>query len=141
MDPQRDTPLKRFGALWIGLFIILSFGLAALLLAPIFTKDMEDPALQEEYDARLAIKEEVDKAQAEQLVYKENGENAQVEPKQAFPYTAKQLLKSKPAKSSQVVPGSPTDLKANAKPAEPAKTEKAKKADSVSPKAKKRKAK
>lgn len=115
MDPKRDTTLKRFGALWIGLFIILSFGLATLLLSPFFTKEVEDPALQAEYDARLAIKKEVDKSQASQLEYKENGENAQVAPKHAYGFTGKQLLQSKPAKSDQVVPGSSTDLKANAK--------------------------
>lgn len=115
MDPKRDTTLKRFGAFWIGLFIILSFSLATLLLSPFFTTEIEDPVIQEEYDTRLAVKEEVDKAQATQLEYKENGESAQVPPKQAYKFTAKQLLKSKPTKSDQVVPGSPTDLELNAK--------------------------
>lgn len=114
MDPQRDTPLKRFGAFWIGLFIAFSFGVAALVLAPFFTQDLEDPALQEQYDARLAIKAEVDAAQAEQFAFKQNGNNAQVAPAKAFPFTAKQLLSSKAQKTEQVVPGSPTDLKANA---------------------------
>ena len=114
MDPQRDTPLKRFGALWIGLFIILSFGIAGLFLAPLFTKDLEDPVLQEQYDARLAVKAEVDKAQAEQFTFKQSGNNANVSPDLAFPFTAKQLLKNKAAKTDQVVPGSPTALKASA---------------------------
>jgi len=114
MDPQRDTPLKRFGALWIGLFIALSFGIAALILSPFFSKEMEDPALKEQYDVRLAIKEEIDKAQAEQLEYKESGDFAQVAPAQAFSYTAKQLLSEKQSKTDQIVPGSPTDLKKNA---------------------------
>lgn len=114
MDPQRDTPLKRFGALWIGLFIALSFLLAALVLTPLFTKEVEDPALQEQYDARLAIKADVDKAQAEQFTFKQSGNNANVEPERAFSYTAKQLLSSKGTKTDKVIPGSPTDLKANA---------------------------
>lgn len=114
MDPQRDTPLKRFGAFWIGLFIALSFVAAALVLFPFFGEEAEDPILQAQYDVRLETKAEVDAAQAEQLVYKESGANAQVPPKKAFNYTVKQLLNVAPAKSNQVVPGSPTDLKANA---------------------------
>ena len=113
MDPLRDTPLKRFGALWIGLFIILSFGIATLLLAPSFMKPSEDKALQSQYDARLQIKKEVDAAQAAQHEYKESGETAQVAPNEAFAFTAKQLLNTPAAKTKIVVPGSPTDLKAN----------------------------
>jgi len=102
MDPLRDTPLKRFGALWIGLFIILSFGIATLFLAPAFMKPVEDEALQAEYDTRLKVKADVDAAQAEQVA-----------PKKAFDLTAKQLLSTPAAKTAIVVPGSPTDLKAN----------------------------
>ncbi len=113
MDPQRDTPLKRFGAFWIGLFIVVSFGVAALFLSPSFKADMEDPALQSQYEARLAIKADVDAAQAEQFEFKKNGNKAQVAPEQAFAYTAKQLLTAQPKKTGTVVPGSPTDLKNN----------------------------
>ena len=115
MDPQRDTPLKRFGALWIGLFIILSFAATAIIFAPLFTKEVEDPVLQAEYDARLAIKADVDKAQAEQFSFKQSGNNANVSPELAYTYTAKQLLGQKAGKTDQVVPGSQTDLKANSK--------------------------
>ena len=114
MDPLRDTPLKRIGAFWIGLFIILSFGVASLLFAPLFTQDVEDQALQAEYDTRLEIKSEVDKAQAAQFEFKQSGNNAQVAPTQAFKYTGKQLLQNTGRKTEQVVPGSPTDLQANA---------------------------
>jgi len=62
---------------------------------------------------RLETKAEIDKAQAEQLVYKESGDTAQVPPEQAFSYTAKQLLKQGSAATQQVVPGSETDLKQN----------------------------
>lgn len=113
MDPQRDTPLKRFGATWIGLFIVLSFGVASLILSPFFNKEVENPILEKQYEVRRAIKSDVDAAQAEQLEYKESGAKAQVPPSMAFPYTAKQLLSVKAAKTDQVVPGSPTDLKAN----------------------------
>ena len=114
MDPLRDTPLKRFGALWIGLFIALSFAIAMLVLAPFFKNTPADKALEEQYKQRLAIKSEVDAAQAEQFAFKQSGSNAQVAPELAFGYTAKQLLNKKPAKTDQIVPGSPTDLKANA---------------------------
>jgi len=114
MDPHRDTPLKRFSALWIGLFIILSFGLGALVVAPLIgVDDRESEVLKAEYDVRLATKAEIDAAQNEQLTYRESGSNAQVPPRLAFAYTAKQLLGKKAAPSTQVVPGSPTDLKAN----------------------------
>jgi len=114
MDPQRDTPLKRFGALWIGLFIILSFGVAALVVAPFLNNsNVEDEVLQAEYDVRLETKAEIDKAQAEQLIYKESGDTAQVPPQQAFKFTSKQLLNQSATASTQVVPGSATDLKQN----------------------------
>lgn len=113
MDPLRDTPLKRFGALWIGLFIALSFVIATLILVPFFTQEREDPILQSQYDARLETKAEVDKAQAEQLLFKQDGNNANVPPHHAFKFTAAQLLKGKAQKTSTVVPGSETALKAS----------------------------
>ena len=113
MDPQRDTPLKRFGAFWIGLFIILSFGIAAIALSPSYKKEVTDPVLQAEYDVRLAIKAEVDAAQAAQFEFKQSGNKAQVAPENAYKYTGKQLLSEKASASTKVVPGSPTDIKAN----------------------------
>ena len=114
MDPQRDTPIKRFSSLWVGLFIVLSFGIAALIVGPILSNsEIEDEVLQAEYDIRLEIKKEIDKAQAEQLIYKEAGETAQVPPQAAFPLTSKQLLSGSAAATTQVVPGSETDIKQN----------------------------
>jgi len=105
MDPQRDTPIKRFSALWVGLFIALSFLIATMILGPfISNRDITDDVLQAEYDVRLEIKKEIDKAQAAQL---------KVKPEEAFSYTSKQLLNGKPAKTTQVVPGSKTDIKQN----------------------------
>ncbi len=114
MDPLRDTPLKRFGAYWIGLFILFSFGIALLILSPILNKEKEDPILKAQYAKRLEIKAEVDAAQQSQLVFKQSGDNAQVAPEYAFDYTAKQLLDLSPMPTSIVVPGSETDLNNNA---------------------------
>ncbi len=106
MDPQRDTPLKRFSSLWIGLFILLSFGLGALVVAPwLNNSNVEDEALQSEYDVRLATKAEIDQGQSDFL--------DAAAAKTAFSHTAKQLLGQNASATSQVVPGSATDLKAN----------------------------
>jgi len=105
MDPQRDTPIKRFSALWVGLFVALSFMVATIVLSKfVSNNDVQDEVLQSEYDVRLRVKAEVDKAQKAALT---------VDPKTAFGYTSKQLLEGKPTKTNQIVPGSPTDIKQN----------------------------
>lgn len=114
MHPNRNTPFKRFSALWIGIGLSLSFGLGLFIFVIPFLKDditSDDDRLQARYDERLEIKKQVDEAQESQLSEKINGDVAQVSPEKAFSYTIKNLLTEKPQailEASQVVPGSET---------------------------------
>ena len=66
MDHTRDNPLKRFTAFWIALLMVTSFGIALIIFQP-FAPDKTDKAYEAAGEARLKIKEEIDRAQDDAL--------------------------------------------------------------------------
>jgi hypothetical protein len=66
MDHTRDNPLKRFKAFWIANLLVLSFGVALILLRPLTHMDA-DSAMDVAGKERLEVKKEVDRAQSEAL--------------------------------------------------------------------------
>lgn len=66
MDHTRDNPLKRFKAFWLANILVLSFGVALILLRPLTHMD-SDTAMDVTGQARLEIKKEVDRGQSEAL--------------------------------------------------------------------------
>ncbi|MDP0489530.1 MAG: hypothetical protein Q7Q71_00600 [Verrucomicrobiota bacterium JB023] len=87
MSQANDNPLKRFAAYWVAIGIFAAFGLAAVLLAPIFGQGETTAADEKNATRRLAIREEVDAAQASQL---------EVSPSSVFESVGARLVASKP---------------------------------------------
>jgi hypothetical protein len=108
MDHTRDNPLKRFKAFWIALLLVFSFGVALILLRPLTHQDGES-AMDVTAKARLAVKQEVDRAQAEAL-------DAGALQK-AIDEQLKTFAQNTKSKGAMPVPGA---APAPAKPAEPA---------------------
>jgi len=66
MDHTRDNPLKRFNAFWVAILLVTTFGIGCVILRPL-THGKVDTAYETASAARLAIKNEVLKAEAETL--------------------------------------------------------------------------
>ena len=66
MDHTRDNPLKRFTAFWIAILLVTSFGIALIIIQP-FAPDKADQAYEMVSEARLEIKEGIDRAQDDAL--------------------------------------------------------------------------
>lgn len=66
MDHTRDNPLKRFNAFWVAILLVTTFGIGCIVLRPL-THGKVDTAYEAASDGRLAIKNEVLKAEAEAL--------------------------------------------------------------------------
>jgi mono/diheme cytochrome c family protein len=100
MDTVSDNPLKRFSSFWLGLILFGAFGVLCLVLGPYLTAEKKDPAYQAAADKRLAVKAEMEAAQAESL---------KVDPVTVFAKTGAELLSVTPGAvrdNAQVVPGS-----------------------------------
>jgi mono/diheme cytochrome c family protein len=111
MDPSRDNPLRRFATFWWGLGTFMIF---AVVLSLVWFLNRSDPASLEDAAAvpRYANRQKVDAAQAANI----SPENLE----KAISATSQFLVSSKPTaveKADQIVPGSPTQLKAAAAPA------------------------
>jgi hypothetical protein len=114
----RDNPLVRFSAFWWGLGVFFLF---AIVLTVILLCNKPTASSLEEIAAakRYAVRAEIDAAQDANFAVKEvePGKSAQVSPEVVFPLVGSRLATTKPAaveKPDQVVPGSPTALKAAA---------------------------
>ena len=66
MDHTRDNPLKRFNAFWVAILLVTTFGIGCIILRP-FTLGNDNAAYEAASEGRLAIKNEVLKAEAETL--------------------------------------------------------------------------
>ncbi len=66
MDHTRDNPLKRFTAFWIALLLVTAFGIACIILRPM-THGQVDTVSDVAGKERLAIRADIDKAQADTL--------------------------------------------------------------------------
>ena len=100
MDTVSDNPLKRFSTFWLGLFLFGAFGAFCLVLGPYLKSEKKDPAYRAAADKRLAMKAEMEAAQAEAL---------KVDPVTVFAKTGADLLSVAPGPvrdNAQVVPGS-----------------------------------
>ncbi|MDX1680837.1 MAG: cytochrome c [Akkermansiaceae bacterium] len=105
MDPNRDNPIIRFSAFWLGLGIVLIFA-AVLVVIAFFDRDTPsrlDAIEAQKADQRYEIKEEVEAAQTEDLP----AEAIEA----AIPQVAQSLVEYAPeplVKPEWVVPGSET---------------------------------
>ena len=96
MTATKDTPLKRFSAFWLVLGLFALFGVLAFIVGLSSQVDEETPADKAGAERRLAVRAEVDAAQAANLAYKEAGSSVQAEPSQIFASLGKRLAASKP---------------------------------------------
>jgi mono/diheme cytochrome c family protein len=113
MDPALDNPLKRFSSFWLGLLLFAVFGLACLVLGPLFGSGKEDPMDVSASERRSALREEMREGQEAAL---------KLAPHTVFDTVGKDLLAVAPAPvkvAAQVVPGSPTAQKIAAEAAPP----------------------
>ncbi len=114
--PFHDTPYIRFKAFWVGLAVFFLF--AVLLAVILLSNRSSSPSVEEIAAAkRYAVRAEIEAAQDANFAVKEveQGKTAQVAPEIVFPLVGARLAASKPLaveKPDQVVPGSPTALKA-----------------------------
>lgn len=96
MSSSADTPLKRFGAFWLTIALFLGFGIATLFLVPLFGQDEVTEADKVDAERRLAIKAQVEEAQAQGLALVKGETTAQVPPSEIFGKVAKSLVSTKP---------------------------------------------
>jgi len=89
MSVPKDTPLNRFVAFWIVVGLAFLFIVFGLILTPMLSYGEAEAAETEGNERRLAIREEVDQSQSEQL--------AEYDPKIVFEAVGKDLLSRKPA--------------------------------------------
>ena len=97
MTATKDTPLKRFTAFWVVLGLFALFGILAFIVG-LSSKTPELTAADKAgAERRLAVRAEVDAAQAANLAYKEEGASVQAAPSQIFASFGKKLAASKPS--------------------------------------------
>lgn len=96
MTSKNDTPLKRFTAFWVVLGLFALFGILALLVGLVSSGPKVSPADQAGATRRLAVRAEVDSAQAANLQLVESAESVQAPPELIFASLGAKLAQSKP---------------------------------------------
>lgn len=96
MTAKNDTPLKRFTAFWVVLALFALFGVLALIVGLLSKSPEMTAADKAGSDRRLAIRAEVDAAQAANLKLVENGTSIQAPPELIFASFGSKLAQSKP---------------------------------------------
>lgn len=108
LNPQRDTPLRRFNTFVWGMALFGIFGIASVI-AYCWIGSPQDSVYEITSSKRLEIKRDIDAAQEELLTGKEIDEKTkQVAPEDLFEKLAPELHKG-PKKTKVLVPGLPTE--------------------------------
>lgn len=94
----RDTPLRRFNTFWWGLALFVVFGVVCFVIKNFIQEDERYSVDDERGMERIVKKEEVDKAQAELIEFKKEGDSVQLPASELFGI-AGEILDTQPADS------------------------------------------
>lgn len=96
MTSKNDTPLKRFTAFWVVLGLFALFGILALLVGLVSSSPEVSAADKAGAIRRLAVRAEVDSAQAENLRLVESADAVQAPPEMIFASFGAKLVQTTP---------------------------------------------